>query len=427
MSGWRPPADVWRTARSLFFAAVSSGSGVLLLALLVVAGRWLGDRDYGRFTFALALGTIVEMLVDFGLKDYAAREIARDSGRAAPFIAHIFGLKLASGLLCLGLLTAVVWILRPEPEVRLACILVGASSIARSFWMTLRQALNGLQRFDLESLVALADRTMLLVFGVAAIGAGTGLTGLCLAFVIARLGALAIAWRLTNGLVGPLGVAWAPGRWPALLRDSFAFGLYSTLLNLYSYIDIVLLGVLRTDVEVGYYGAAYRLYEGFTNGAVIISTVALPKLSRVHVADSARHARLARLATTGSIAVAVPFVLLGVLFGRPLLETLFGASFTPGTPALGVLSLGLLVVFPLQIAHSIAISTNNEGGLVRAAVVGIVCNVVLNLIAIPRYGITGSAWATLVSEAISLAFLHARVLRRRPAGSLPGAPASPVP
>ena len=47
------------TVRSLAFAATSAGSAVMLLLLLIVAGRTLGDAEYGRFSFALAVRLIV--------------------------------------------------------------------------------------------------------------------------------------------------------------------------------------------------------------------------------------------------------------------------------------------------------------------------------------------------------------------------------
>ena len=46
--------------RNLIYATASSGSAVLLLAVLVLAGRVLGSEAFGRFSWALACATVGE-------------------------------------------------------------------------------------------------------------------------------------------------------------------------------------------------------------------------------------------------------------------------------------------------------------------------------------------------------------------------------
>ena len=62
-----PSSGLRGLSGNIFYAATSSGSAVLLLGVLVLAGRWLGREAYGRFWYALALATIGEALMDFGL------------------------------------------------------------------------------------------------------------------------------------------------------------------------------------------------------------------------------------------------------------------------------------------------------------------------------------------------------------------------
>ena len=73
-------------------------STLLLAALLVVAGRLLGDQEYGKFSFALALAMIFETVMDFGLKEITTQKVARDRRAARSLVAQTFGLKLALAL-----------------------------------------------------------------------------------------------------------------------------------------------------------------------------------------------------------------------------------------------------------------------------------------------------------------------------------------
>ena len=90
--------------QNLLLAGSSGASAGLLLILFVVAGRVLGEVEFGKFSFALALGTIFETLMDFGLHQVTIREVARDKSRAAIVFQHTLGIKLlwtAGGLLAL--------------------------------------------------------------------------------------------------------------------------------------------------------------------------------------------------------------------------------------------------------------------------------------------------------------------------------------
>ena len=80
--------------RNMAYASVSAASAVLLLILYVVAGRTLGEVEFGKFSFALALGMIFETLMDFGLHQVTIRAVARDKSRATELLHHTLGIKL---------------------------------------------------------------------------------------------------------------------------------------------------------------------------------------------------------------------------------------------------------------------------------------------------------------------------------------------
>jgi O-antigen/teichoic acid export membrane protein len=192
------PAAPRSVLQNLVFAGASGASAGLLLILFVIAGRTLGEVEFGKFSFALALGTIFETLMDFGLHQVTIRAVARDKSQATALLHHTLGIKLVWTIGALAALVATATILRPEWDVRLACYLLGGSLVLRSYMLTIRGVLQGLERFGWDSLVVVADRAILLVFGVAVLVAGGGLRGLAIAFVAARGVALALSAWMTH-------------------------------------------------------------------------------------------------------------------------------------------------------------------------------------------------------------------------------------
>lgn len=394
------------------FAAASSGSSVLLLALLIVAARTLGDQVYGRFSFALALAVIFETLMDFGLKEVTTRAIAREPRHATPYLQNTFGLKLALGAGSLVALAVAAAVLRPEPDVRWAAVLLGVAAVLRSYMTTIRSVFYGVDRFDLETVVLVSDRLLVLAFGAAALLLGHALLGLAMAFMAARAAAFLLAAGLTARAVGRPMPAFDLWFWRDLQRCAIPFGAFVVVLQLYNYLDIVMLGVMRGDSETGLYSAAYRIYEGFSNIPSIISVVLTPRLAREFVSNPASHGRTAFRGVSVAAVLGIP-VALGAMVAAPFLtQLLFGAAYAPSAKVLQILAAGFVVVFPLAVLHAVAISTNAERLLLVTAILGVIVNGTANLVLIPTHGMHGAAIATIIGEAASLCVLGAGLWRR---------------
>jgi len=393
--------------RNLVFAGTSGASAGLLLILFVLAGRVLGEVEFGKFSFALALGTIFETIMDFGLHQVTIREVARDRSRAATVLHHTLGIKLLWTTVGLAALLVTATALRSEWDVRFACYLVGGALVARSFTFTIRGILQGLERFGWDSLVVLGDRGLLLVLGAAALLAGYGLLGLATAFVVARGAALVLGAWLTQAQLGGVRVRYDREAWRELQRSAVPFGLFLIVLNTYSYVDSVMLGVMKGDVETGIYNAAYKVYEGVGYLPGVIASVLTPRLSSLYVTDRKAHRQLVLGSLGGSVALALIVTAAGYVLAEPVITLLFGVNYAPAARPFRVLSLGLVFVFAIWTLHATAISANRERLLIRAALIGLVVNVAVNAYAIPRFGADGAAAATVIGEFVSLIVLVA--------------------
>jgi O-antigen/teichoic acid export membrane protein len=388
--------------RNLAYACVSAASAGLLFVLFIVAGRTLGDVEFGKFSFALALGTIFETLMDFGFHQVTIRAVARDKSRALDLLRHTLGLKLIWATGALAALVVTATLLRPETDVRAACYLLGGSLVLRSYMLTIRGVLQGLERFAWDSVVVVADRAILLAFGLVALASGGGLHGLAIAFVAARAVALGVSAWLTHAQLGGLGVRFDPAVWSELQTTALPIGFFLVVLNVYAYIDGVMLGVMRTDVETGLYTAAYRAYEGLSYPASAIAAVLTPRLSDLFRTDRARHRRVAILGLAGAAGLAIIISTVACVLASPLMTGIFGSEFAPAAAPFRILSLGLTFVFAIWVMHAIALSVDRERLLLKTAIAGLVVNVALNLYVIPRMGASGAALATVAGELVSL-------------------------
>jgi O-antigen/teichoic acid export membrane protein len=394
------------------YATATAGSAVLLLALLTVAGRFLSAGDYGRFRYALALTTIIETVMDSGLTQVTTRTVARGRETASTLFEHVLGLKLVWIFAGLALLAVIAPVLRSDPQVVRLCYLMGLSSAVRSYLLTARGLLQGLDRFDLEAVAVVVDRVLLLLTGVAVLWAGYGLLGLALAFVASRLTMIAVVRLLLGRVVGPVQPRYDRDVWRDLQSAALPLGFFMLTLNMYTYIDTVILGIIRTDVETGWYAASYSVYEGITYAPAILSAVLTPRLSNLFVHDRTSHRRVLIRALIAAVALGTVLGVTTAWAARPLVVGLFGIAYAPAAAPLQVLASGSLFVFATWILHAAAISSNLDRRLLTTTVVGLGANIALNLLLVPPRGIQGAAWATVLAEALTVVLLFVQVWRR---------------
>jgi O-antigen/teichoic acid export membrane protein len=397
---------------------ISAASAVLLLGLNALVSHALGEDAFGRFSWALRLGLIGESLMDFGVHQITIRSIAREPARAANLFHNSLALKMATGAAMFVVMAAASWLAAEDALLWHTSLIMLGAAIMRSFILTVRGVLQGLERFGHDCLVVVGDRVLMLGLSGLAIANGAGLLGVAGAFLLARVIAVGGAMLLVGSFTGGVRLRFDVALWRRLQREAIPLGLFVVVLNFYSYIDTLMLGVMSDFVQTGLYNNAYGLYEGLSYAPAVLSAVLTPRLSRLWREDAGAHRRLAL--RSAFAAAALSAVAGGAMWvaGRPLLAIVFGDGAVAATTTLNVLLAGLPFVFVIWILHAVAISVFRERLLLMTTLIGAGLNAALNLVLIPRYGRDGAALATVIGEALTLTLLAVQLrvaVRRSPA------------
>jgi O-antigen/teichoic acid export membrane protein len=163
---------------------------------------------------------------------------------------------------------------------------------------------------------------------------------------------------------------------------------------------VIMLGMLRTEAEVGYYAVAAKLANvtGFVLSA--INSMAGPRFSELFY--SGKMDELFHVAKKSSKLIfwtTAPILLALILFGKPVLSLLFGKEFTVAYAALVFLTIGQFIN---SISGSTAMFMNMTGhqeSLTKIFMGAAMLNIIVNLLLIPPLGIIGSAVAGMGSLA----------------------------
>ncbi|MGD1008296.1 MAG: polysaccharide biosynthesis C-terminal domain-containing protein, partial [Ignavibacteriaceae bacterium] len=87
------------------------------------------------------------------------------------------------------------------------------------------------------------------------------------------------------------------------------------------------------------------------------------------------------------------------------MKFVFGAAYAAGGASLTVLLITMIVDYPGGVIGVAIFAYDRQKVLINASIIGGVSNVLFDLLLIPRFGITGSAFATLIAQTLNNAYL----------------------
>jgi len=189
-------------------------------------------------------------------------------------------------------------------------------------------------------------------------------------------------------------------------REGWPFALYSLAERTTNDVDKLLLASLTGPRDAGLYAAAYRLVEVFM---MPVMAGLMTMNAAIYRAGAAPGPVLTRL--LGQLAVAiVAYGLLAaaaIVFGAQFVVSLLGVGYAGSETPLTALALlplcyGLRVLFGFGLA-----SRGRQLARMLVQCLAAVTGIVLCLLSIPRYGLTGAAFATLATEALTIGLLLA--------------------
>jgi len=187
--------------------------------------------------------------------------------------------------------------------------------------------------------------------------------------------------------------------WIKLFRVSIPMLLTSSLFQVLGWTDVIMLGIFRTEREVGIYNIAMKIAIAVNIISMSISTIAAPKFAELYgQGDLKKLCEVIRNSTKLIFWTSLPVILILMLFPSFLLG-IFGEEFKAGVYALLVLTVAQFINASCGSVGFILQMTGKELIFQNIMIGAAIINITLNGLLIPIYGINGAAFASLISVA----------------------------
>lgn len=381
--------------------------------IIIYSARILGASEFGVFSYIMGLAGFFTVFSDIGVNPIMIRESSQKPESTSSYVATSFWIKLT----LLSIASILIIFVAPffaksqltAPLILLVALLVFFDSMREFATSVLRIK----ERMDMEAFVTIVTNVSIVALGFVALlysstaksftvsySFGVGI-GTLISFYVARKQLASIFKSFKKNLVRPILFSSIP---VALLS---MFGTF--MLNT----DIVMIGFWRTLEEIGLYSASQKiLLFLYMLPAVVIMTI-FPALSRfIGQGNKEKIRMLIEKTVTSSLLIAVPISIGGVILSREIILFLYGASYLPTVPVFTILIITIVLAFPGLAVSNYMLAYNAQKKLAPYIILGALSNIIFDALLIPKYGIVGSAFATLGAHLIydSSAWIMAKKL-----------------
>jgi O-antigen/teichoic acid export membrane protein len=182
-----------------------------------------------------------------------------------------------------------------------------------------------------------------------------------------------------------------------ILRTSIPILLISLTSFFMNWIDIFMLGKFRTEVDIGIYNVASKVASLTTMTLIAINSIAAPKFAEFYgKGDMKGLGRIVKQST--KLIFWTSFPILCLIFITPsLMLGIFGKDFQSGSYALRMLTFGQFINAISGSVGLILLMTAKERVFHKIIMTTAVINFALNYLLIPKYGINGAAFVSMLS------------------------------
>ncbi len=373
---------------------------VALLVRLVLPRR-LGPAMFGQYSFAEALAINGFVFLGLGVDMYIQKEIPRRPEHASDFFGGTQLVRVMGSIVMLAVLALIARRAGYGVEVVGTTLAFGVAQLCVLLANTSATLLYAARRVGRLSALNIATKVVWATGVSIALARRASLWTYAAAAVLSEALRLVVLYRLSQTVAG-VRVRIDPRATIGALKRSTPYWVNQVAVVLYAKIDVAIMGMLVTDRELGFYGAATNISSVAMLMSPFMGWVLTPQLSRV-VDHREEFSAMLRRSLEWTLAIAIPIAMMLGLGADVIVHTVFGAKFDPAIGAMRTLMPIFVVVYVAMLGATSLILLDRSWTVTIVTILSLGANATLNLIFVrPAWHALGEGGAGIGAAAVSV-------------------------
>ncbi len=391
---------------------ISTGAAAVWVVILTHS---LSVTDFGIYAAIMALVALVENVPDMGISMIAAAEVAQRPDRADSVMGMLVIARIVLGGAAAVITLVAAYLLRYSSSTIVLCGIAAIGLWAWAAGSSGAPVLMSLRRPGRVAFVLVINQLGIVLFGGIALRLHLGLLGVFVSTTMATFGAsiIAVLSTVTSGIRVIF-----PSNWretPTLIGRGVPIGIAALAYSFYSRIDQVFLATLSSRPSLAYYNVAYVVGAGLISVTwAPASLVLYPHMARAWSAGSDSFATLVRRDSERIALVCILSAVAVSAMAEAMIPLIFGKAFTQAAALLQITLWALACSIVSAYLYRVLLLAGKERTYLVVSLIGLLVNVVSNLLLIPRFGAVGACLALLVTQAALMILYLTHVIRTLP-------------
>lgn len=379
----------------------------------------LPSGEYGVYYALLNFSYLFNIILDFGINNFNNKTIAQNTFLLKKYFARILPLKLILAGVYIVAVFVVALIGGYKSRAFNMLMWLCLFQILTYFLTYFRSNISGLLLFKTDSILSILDKSLTIIFSSILLWTSFLKEDFkveyfvyvqVLSIFISCVVALAICLTKT----GFIKLVWNKAFMLAILKYGFPFALLSLLMSFYNRIDSVFLERLLDDngFAAGVYASGFRLVDSANMVSYLFSVILLPFFAKLikdskllptdFVGEKNKNIKdIIKISFHLLLVLSMGFVLVSFLYSNELMTLLYNKNIEESAEVYRILCFCFIPVSTTYIFGTLLTANGSMKKLNIVAACGMVMNIVLNIILVPKYQQNGSAVSSLVSQVVT--------------------------
>jgi len=377
-------------------------SKILAFFYLMYTARYLGAREFGLLSFAMAVIGIFSIYTDMGLNPYMVREVARDHSLSGTYLRSLTKIKLVFCILTYIFIAIFLQLFDYPRDTVIITHLMALSLIFNALASISYALFQSFERMEYVSLGQIINALILLVGTLVAIRlhfttaafAALNLLASIITFLYVLIALRRAMPQIFHFLTLPISNHNPAIAYRAMVRQAFPFGLSGLFIGIYYYIDTIMLSLLvpNANEAIGWYNASYRIVIFLMVIPSAVISALYPILSKSFLSSGKDLTFIFERISKYIISISVPTCVGISLLAPRFILIIYGSNYQGSSVCLQILVWSFLFAAIGAIFGNTLNAINRQMTLTMITGIGMVFNIVLNLVLIPHYSYNGAAW-----------------------------------
>lgn len=371
----------------------------------VWTARYLGPERLGILSYAQSFVFLFSAFASLGLDGIVVRELVKTPEKRDEILGTAFVLKVAGAVISLILLSTAVFLMNTDRTTAIIMILIGAAPLFQAFnvidfyFQSRVESKYVVYAQFISMLIVNGIKVLLILYGAELIWFGVVILLEAILFATGLFG-----YYLHNRI--------SVQQWlfkiktaKSLMRDSWPLILSGVMVSLYMKIDQVMIIHMLGEEANGQYAAAVRLSEMWYFMPAILSSTFYPALLKAKQANQTQYTIYLQQMYSVMTSIGIVIILPQFLLRETIITTLFGSQYIESVSVYGISLFAVILVFISAVHGKWLLIEEYQHYSLYYSITGCFTNILANYFLIPRIGIAGAAYATLMSQVVPYLFL----------------------